>query len=856
MCKIATKIAWCLSIALISFAGVYATEENLLSEIGTFSSGEPHLWNAEPGNSGATLTWATDEAHTPPRSLKIEKPNTSDEGARWITDGKVRFWNPIVPAEEDIKVGAFVKTEGVNTDPANEDEKWQLKFWFYNADDELIGGQPFILDIDQSVASRDWYADTNSVGSLMLPEPAAEWFVSAEAGPNATGTVWFDTFIFHSRVGWAGEMFNHTTNADRGWFFWIAQDWGTAPYVPVVTAGVTTEEYRSGGYSLKIDAPVGRYTGEALWASETVPIPPGSEGKQYVLSAWMKTENIIPDSIFNDIYSLGFTATWHPKGFDDMKGEGWVMERSDDFPQFYLRREEGDWRELVWVYTVPSDDVEAVSLRLRHWHEFTGTVYWDDVTLAPLSEDNLLSEIGTFSSGEPHLWNAEPGNSGATLTWATDEAHTPPRSLKIEKPNTSDEGARWITDGKVRFWNPIVPAEEDIKVGAFVKTEGVNTDPANEDEKWQLKFWFYNADDELIGGQPFILDIDQSVASRDWYADTNSVGSLMLPEPAAEWFVSAEAGPNATGTVWFDTFIFHSRVGWAGEMFNHTTNADRGWFFWIAQDWGTAPYVPVVTAGVTTEEYRSGGYSLKIDAPVGRYTGEALWASETVPIPPGSEGKQYVLSAWMKTENIIPDSIFNDIYSLGFTATWHPKGFDDMKGEGWVMERSDDFPQFYLRREEGDWSQLIWKYTVPSDDVEAVSLRLRHWHEFTGTVYWDDIAFHKVEGIVVSVDDDRDGLITETIPNEYRLLQNYPNPFNPMTTIEYHLPEATRVTVEVYNLLGQRVKTLVDEYQNAGRHRVVWNSRNEHGQAVSSGVYIYRLHTEQTTLTQKMLFLK
>jgi hypothetical protein len=531
------------------------------------------------------------------------------------------------------------------------------------------------------------------------------------------------------------------------------------------------------------------------------------------------------------------------------------MESSYDYPAFYLRKEsEDEWRQIVAVYSVPSDAVGAASIRLRIWPQFTGIVYFDDVEFAPLSDEDLMADIGTFSTGKPHFWNAESGNSGATLTWATDEAHAPPYSLKIEKPSTGSEGARWISDGQVRYWNPKVPEGEDIKVGVYVKTEGVNTDPQNEDEKWQMKIWFYDADGGLIGDQPFVLDIDQSVASRDWYENTNEEGTLILPEEAEEWYISVEAGPNATGTVWFDTFIFHGREAWAGGPWNQFVNADEGWFYWI-HEW--APYMPAITAGVTTEEARTGDYSLKVEAPEGRSTGELVWISETVEIPKGSEGKLYVLSAWVKTEGVEPDSIFNDAYAVGFTATWHPMMFDDMKGLGWEMESSYDYPAFYLRKEsEDEWRQIVAVYSVPSDAIGAVSIRLRIWPQFTGTVYWDNVEFREVEAIAVSVDDGRRGLVSDLIPTDYRLFQNYPNPFNPVTTIEYRLPEAASVTLEVYNMLGQRVKTLVDDHQQAGVWRVVWDATDDIGRTVSSGMYIYRLRTENATMTQKMLLLK
>lgn len=89
--------------------------------------------------------------------------------------------------------------------------------------------------------------------------------------------------------------------------------------------------------------------------------------------------------------------------------------------------------------------------------------------------------------------------------------------------------------------------------------------------------------------------------------------------------------------------------------------------------------------------------------------------------------------------------------------------------------------------------------------------------------------------VVVNVEQRRE------IPTTFELLQNYPNPFNPSTTLEYHLPVQSRVTLRVYDMLGQQIQTLVASEQPAGVYRVNWDGRNAAGHAVSSGVYFYRI---------------
>ncbi len=101
-------------------------------------------------------------------------------------------------------------------------------------------------------------------------------------------------------------------------------------------------------------------------------------------------------------------------------------------------------------------------------------------------------------------------------------------------------------------------------------------------------------------------------------------------------------------------------------------------------------------------------------------------------------------------------------------------------------------------------------------------------------------------------------LVTNSVmmPKEFQLSQNYPNPFNPTTTIEFALPIDTDVRLEVYNILGQRVATLINERLGAGYHSILWDGRNASGEEVASGVYFYRIITDKFIKSKKMVVLK
>ena len=94
------------------------------------------------------------------------------------------------------------------------------------------------------------------------------------------------------------------------------------------------------------------------------------------------------------------------------------------------------------------------------------------------------------------------------------------------------------------------------------------------------------------------------------------------------------------------------------------------------------------------------------------------------------------------------------------------------------------------------------------------------------------------------------------VPTVFALHTNYPNPFNPSTTIRYQLPQSAEVRLEIFDVLGQKVRTLVAETQPAGFHRMVWDSRNQTGNPVAAGVYLYRLRAGDFEQVRKLLLLK
>ena len=97
---------------------------------------------------------------------------------------------------------------------------------------------------------------------------------------------------------------------------------------------------------------------------------------------------------------------------------------------------------------------------------------------------------------------------------------------------------------------------------------------------------------------------------------------------------------------------------------------------------------------------------------------------------------------------------------------------------------------------------------------------------------------------------------TPEYPESFILHDNFPNPFNPVTNISFELPMYTDVNLTIYNLMGQSITTLVDTKMESGYHQVSWNGSDAFGNQMPSGVYFYKVTTENATKTNKMLLLK
>jgi len=106
-----------------------------------------------------------------------------------------------------------------------------------------------------------------------------------------------------------------------------------------------------------------------------------------------------------------------------------------------------------------------------------------------------------------------------------------------------------------------------------------------------------------------------------------------------------------------------------------------------------------------------------------------------------------------------------------------------------------------------------------------------------------------VEVAILTIDED-------VLPEDFVLHQNYPNPFNPTTQIRYDLPEEELVSITIYDVMGRNIRTLMNVNQNAGYHSIQWDAKNDIGEGVSAGMYIYVIQAGDFRAMKKMVLLK
>lgn len=275
----------------------------------------------------------------------------------------------------------------------------------------------------------------------------------------------------------------------------------------------------------------------------------------------------------------------------------------------------------------------------------------------------------------------------------------------------------------------------------------------------------------------------------------------------------------------------------------------------------------------------------------GPFSGYSIWRLTNTPMGPILDFVDYLPNHDFENYNVVLPTLVDssahvtdpEDYISGFLVTGHFDMYgyvDGLPGFGYSIDNiHPGIPQLSLMSSSEEGVEIVWDASN-ADDFQYFEVYRATNPDFTdasmyptvepaffdddvtaGETYYYAVSAIDANGnasdpsnvvntLIVSIEDQ------ELLPTAYGLSQNYPNPFNPTTSIQFALPEASQVTLDIYNILGQKVRTLVNGHVEPGYINAHWDGLDQNGNPISSGTYIYRLQTADQTFSKKMVLMK
>ncbi|MEN8191344.1 MAG: T9SS type A sorting domain-containing protein [Bacteroidota bacterium] len=304
-------------------------------------------------------------------------------------------------------------------------------------------------------------------------------------------------------------------------------------------------------------------------------------------------------------------------------------------------------------------------------------------------------------------------------------------------------------------------------------------------------------------------------------------------------------GEIPSNNCWMDIHRDGAAEGWDIPL--DASETDRV-TFWLKADAGTAPFWFIAQS----------------------------WADADA----GATQKQYAVSTFVDGETVLIVDEYGDVQVLRdnpFDGEWQfvsiPWKFLKMTDQAaveallpWssVWEGSADDTEAGFAFDEGLMRTIKW-HTKPEGDQATIDAYgasadskwgdLGDLYDTPGEWIIDEVVFTS------AYEDGYDGLVgvekeIVALPNTYKLGNAYPNPFNPTTNIKFAIPVSNNVQIDVYNIMGQKVRTLVNTEMNAGSYEVTWDAKNDNGEQVSTGIYFFHMKSSHYQATQKAILMK
>ncbi len=444
--------------------------------------------------------------------------------------------------------------------------------------------------------------------------------------------------------------------------------------------------------------------------------------------------------------------------------------------------------------------------------------------------------------------------------------------LKLSPVPGASDGEIWLVTGIRQILNDlwVYYGLVTISNSSNSQWEGVLYHTSDKLEKLSYVAWI---ESKLPGNEMFVEPIglvDDKIAS---YRGSRATPNIHRFDEGQELvfgknpiFAAIEHSNNRNNEIGLRAFL--DFLGPLGEY----RNSDLSQTTYTLFD-GQAPIISTDSVGLVVQyDLPAGCYRLEVENLAARLNNVQVKASISNsfdlalsdPNPPIFTSLKLLNSTNYPTQQLQPD----EAGTLYFSAADFAHLIEEMN---YLPVVNDSTRLFYKYHGEENWQALTTEVVIEDSaigflyradvsdlthrDSAAVDLRMTIKDPAGNrSEFRLEPAFAIGDFGVTSIEDEREE--TSLFPRRFHLYDNYPNPFNPATTIKYDLAKSGKVQLVIYNILGEKVRTLVNELQVAGANQSIWDGLDESGQPATSGVYVYRLKAPNFTAARKMLLIR